>query len=281
MKNWKTRTGEALVFSANSTPESNVSITDFLGKLTLFYGLPFNYLVPNNEMLPLESLRVFEIDPDWIEMLIDGATSIGRRTGSHMEFDRMMRETRKKEAVIEANKIRARNIEGNTDVVNMDSQPPVSGFLLRSGIVAGWPGLEVEAFDKNGNPVNMVRMDRLSKDVLLCLFSGDFTTLKLKEPPEGLHFGADYTAGVYTKELRSLKKTNFGQTIDGQHSLTIPLRKVGAGTPTSRVVNIQELQNNFIKKLKACGQSVPPFTSAEFAVQMIETAQQCIITISK
>src|SRR3984885_3921005 len=53
-------------------------LVDWLTKLKLLYGIPFNYLVPDEQFLPMETLRFFQVDPDWINSLTDGALSVGR-----------------------------------------------------------------------------------------------------------------------------------------------------------------------------------------------------------
>jgi hypothetical protein len=49
-----------------------------LAELRLLCGIPYNYLVPDERMLPPESIRFFHLDMDWVNALIDGAYSIGR-----------------------------------------------------------------------------------------------------------------------------------------------------------------------------------------------------------
>ena len=41
-------------------------------------GIPFHYLVPDERLLPPESLKFFVVDPAWLAALRDGAFSIGR-----------------------------------------------------------------------------------------------------------------------------------------------------------------------------------------------------------
>ena len=53
-------------------------ISKWLGRLRLLKGVPFNYLVPDERMLPPESIRFFYLDINWIDSLLDGAFSIGR-----------------------------------------------------------------------------------------------------------------------------------------------------------------------------------------------------------
>ncbi|MFY1623692.1 hypothetical protein ACN268_10840 [Micromonospora sp. WMMD735] len=65
-----------------------------------------------------------------------------------------------------------------------------TGLLLRSAVVAGWPGLAVEA-SAGGRRVPLLRLDRLSDTVLLALFDSVPDTVTLTEPWHGLHFGFD------------------------------------------------------------------------------------------
>lgn len=51
---------------------------DILSKYSLLYEIPFIYLVPEKGLLPEESFKFFELDPYWIQSLLDGACSIGR-----------------------------------------------------------------------------------------------------------------------------------------------------------------------------------------------------------
>jgi hypothetical protein len=53
-------------------------LSKWLGRLRLLKGVPFNYLVPDERMLPPESIRFFYLDMNWVDSLLDGAFSIGR-----------------------------------------------------------------------------------------------------------------------------------------------------------------------------------------------------------
>ena len=39
--------------------------------------MPFSYLVPDAELLPLESIRFFYLDRAWTDALVQGALSVG------------------------------------------------------------------------------------------------------------------------------------------------------------------------------------------------------------
>jgi hypothetical protein len=69
--------------------------------------------------------------------------------------------------------------------------PVVTGVLLRSDLVSGWPGLLVDGYTSENplEPLKLLRMERLSKNVLLCLFAGKVTALVIHQKPETLHFG--------------------------------------------------------------------------------------------
>jgi hypothetical protein len=103
------------------------SVSSWFEHLALLEGVPFNYLVPDERLLPPESIRFFQLDPMWMECLMDGAFSIGRVLKTDHEQDRSHR---------------------NQDAVNVSSPEKVSGFLLRSEVVAGWPGLQVDGYDE-------------------------------------------------------------------------------------------------------------------------------------
>lgn len=63
-----------------TSPKTPDVITQWLSQLRLLKGVPFNYLVPYEAMLPTESMRFFYIDSNWIQSLLDGACSIGSAT---------------------------------------------------------------------------------------------------------------------------------------------------------------------------------------------------------
>ena len=49
----------------------------FMARLRLLHGVPFNYLVPDAQLLPIETIRFFYIDRAWTDALVQGALSIG------------------------------------------------------------------------------------------------------------------------------------------------------------------------------------------------------------
>ena len=179
-------------------------VTDWLADLLSLQHVPFHYLVPREEMLPVNSLRFFQVDVNWLQCLLDGAFSIGRITSADLAQDGEARKA------------------GNVPTVSS-----YSGFLLRSPVVSGWPNFEVEAYTqavpvgdeylpKGISPTKCIRCDRLGADILLGLFAGEIKTVDIHEHAETLHFGVDSgddpaKSEKYTKALRDKTSYAFGK----------------------------------------------------------------------
>jgi hypothetical protein len=71
-------TEPALIADALDQVPVPAPIVDWLGRLHTLLGVPFGYLLPDEEMLPPESIRFFRLDEAWVEALLDGAFSLGR-----------------------------------------------------------------------------------------------------------------------------------------------------------------------------------------------------------
>ena len=177
----------------NSTPEETVA--DFVATLHHLIGVPFKYLVPNNTMLPPESIRFFFVDQNWVDALIDGALSLGRIGDIDLIHDQALEPVIAQRAeAIALNRRRVR-LKQPTKTLAVEDTPVYGGFLLRSAVVSGWPGLEVQAFKSaeasgvttkcSGDGVELVRMERLANDVLLCLFAEQFGCVNIHEPTKG------------------------------------------------------------------------------------------------
>lgn len=246
-----------------------VVITKWIARIHLLYGVPFEYLVPDPRMLPMESIRIFHIDENWMNNLIDGALSIGRMTQIDLEHDKSVIDYLKRESGKKALNIR-RQLLKQSDISEGLSEVK-TGFILRSLIVEGWPGLEVNAYKykKDRSLCTILRMERLAKDVMLCVFEGEFEELELREPAEAMHFGFDFDDGKFSKKLRSLgNKSPLGTQLDASVE-NIPFRDVD-----NRTLNLKKMVDTISSKLKEAGEYKDNFYSPEFAVEMIESAQK-------
>jgi hypothetical protein len=193
--------GSAAGAAENAPPDA---VTEWLTQLTMFYGLPFAYLVPDARLLPTESLRFFYVDRNWQDRMVDGALSIG--TSSTADHVMNAGASAAVYAQVDAAQPRMRpRIRLEEPPAGATAGGTWTGLLFRSVAVSTWPGLEVAA-SAGGNPLQILRMDHLAGDILLCLFNGVPDTVTFTEPGEGLHFGVDAQADSqsFTVSLRGL-----------------------------------------------------------------------------
>lgn len=106
-----------------SLPPPPPEVSGWLDRLNLLEGVPFNYLVPDARLLPPESIRFFEVDPLWMDCLLDGAFSLGRAIEADAKLDFL-------------------------HIVADNRYPRMTGVLIRSEVVEGWPGLIADAWLK-------------------------------------------------------------------------------------------------------------------------------------
>ena len=204
-------------FQVQSTaPEAGMPpyMESFLAHLRLLVGVPFDYLVPDARLLPDESIRFFYLDRSWTDRLIDGAIAVGKigtreqahhqahGAAVHQQLDQTERIVRRLQI----------NIPGNTfsdlkSVNDGDQQPGdiVTGFLLRSAAVVGWPQMDVRAYDSDISDVpqafdpsdpkvqqhqlQTLRLELLSPSVMIALFQGIPKLVILEEPHHSVQFG--------------------------------------------------------------------------------------------
>lgn len=166
-------------------------VAAWLTRLRLLRGVPFDYLVPRAEMLPVERLRLFALDPAWIDALVNGVFSLAG--GSSLDASYLAVARPVIEAQVQAG---LAEIAGGADV----GAGQVSGVLLRSDLVASFPGVTFRAFQR-GMLLPMLRIERLSGAVMLCLFLGMADRIELCEPREGLRFGVDDNRNIVIRQL--------------------------------------------------------------------------------
>jgi hypothetical protein len=163
-------------------------IQSWLSRLYLLYGIPLGYLAPEPAMLPEESLRFFRIDRNWLKALLDGTLSIG---GDDPVSEKTLRTELIEHAYDRVGEVRKVLMEEDNAEDDPDkSTEVISGFLFRSRIVGAWPGLEARAFSTAGisEPLPLLRMEKLTPDILLCVFDGQIRRAELIEPAEGQGF---------------------------------------------------------------------------------------------
>lgn len=217
---WETKMHEG-VNAPYVTDAENRAIIDYLSNLSLLYDVPFAYLVPSQKMLVDNEIKFFYLDTNWIRILLDGVCSLGRI--GKMDYTNDVRFL--KEIVnnaLTSNKNIRRKLKGkpilNKYELHSNGEVPVcTGFLLRSELVSGWRGLEFIAY---GDPQNeesvlsALRLETISKDILLGIYQGVIKKLEIKQPPEGFHYGFDkHKDGGKTTLKKSLRTIEDGKLI--------------------------------------------------------------------
>jgi hypothetical protein len=109
---------------------------------------------------------------------------------------------------------------------------------------------------------------------MLCIFNGPLAKIEIRQPPEGMHFGAD---GFPKLSVKNVTKNAPGEQIKLGAALEIAFR----GDEGLRVVDVPELANRLHKKLTESGgmDKNASFTSAEFGVQMTESPGRVEIAV--
>ena len=168
-------------------PTFPAELVQWLTQTSLLKNIPFNYLVPDEKMLPNESIRFFELDPFWIASLLDGSLSIGSKMSSDHKKNQARYPT----------------------IINRVPANKVKGFILRSELVSGWPGLIADGYENvNGKEglCEVLRMECLSKNVMIGLFKGDINCVEFYPKPEVMHFSLKpETEAGYREKIKQKK----------------------------------------------------------------------------
>ncbi len=238
-------------------------VLNWLAQLRLLYGVPFEYLVCDEKYLPVESIRFFYIDRNWSDALIDGALSIGTTSRDQLfKNSNIQGITNTLDGFENSVRSGLRGLDQNTG----SNSELVSGFLLRSSVVSGYPGMEVRGYaDKKGSQLlDILRLERLSPDILLCLFAGKPADVALQQPPEGLHFGVrkDENNNSYYVYLRNISGDDVGMQILPEKRAAAEFRAGADG-----VLDVSKTVQNIATNL-----SVEKLPSSAFAIQMIRAS---------
>jgi len=268
-------------------------VAQWLARLLLLYPVPFAYLVPHEHMLPAESLRFFYLDTNWTGALIDGAVSVGMESSRQSFFHEMMGGLVEDAAHEAAQSIRS-NLLGIEPPAAQASRGMVSGFLLRSALVSGWPNLAVRPCLADGTMLKILRMDHLSSSTLLCLFWGVPDYVDIAEPQEGFRFGVDDDGGVALRNPTDSGGLPLGAQLGEPPAAPVAPVPVfdrnGADAlcmraPGSRVLNIDPaasagLVATLCARLKEAGHPIDRLGPADLALQMVKSPEAVRFTSS-
>ena len=177
----------------------------FLARLRLLHGVPFSYLVPDVELLPLESIRFFYVDRAWTDALVQGVLSVGtisdhrpraarERVPAHPQRSRRDRANDPRARRRAPAERRGRHDHGLSDAIarGVGLAKPARA-RLRSDVVAD-DALTTVA-ESNPHRLKVLRMERLAPAVLLVLFDGVPAVVHIEEPRQGIQFGVRLRRG--------------------------------------------------------------------------------------
>lgn len=248
-------------------------LIQLLVRLRVLEGVPFEYLVPDEELLPMESIRFFYLDRNWTDALLQGVLSVGATTtrdridvagrwpGMRDEIDEAEHDARAEEAGAEP-------VRGKAETV--------TGFLVRSRAISGWPGVQVRAYrrtapEEAGDPVSgleemrLLRLERLAPAVLLALIDGVPDQVHLEEPRAGIQFGVDEDAdGDLTAALKDPASGKRVRRAGKDVTVPVPFRKGSPGVASVSALAEALLDADTGNVL---GGSLSP---AEYALQMLQ-----------
>ncbi|MCC3773262.1 hypothetical protein [Streptomyces sp. UNOB3_S3] len=252
-----------LLRTALATPLA--PLADALDQVALLAATPLGHLVPDARMLPPESLRFFHVDAQWCAALRDGVLSTGIGTSLDAAVNDLARET-------------------------LDPPRPLSGLLMRSALVKGWPDVVVEpqrtgAAGTDPQLLDIVHRAAIGPDLLLCLVDGVPDQVVFREPHEGIHFGIDEGDRIGLRRLTDPIGDSLGQAFPpaGEPGMSRFLRPAtGGGTPEVLDVatGTDALVPAMAAALRAAGRLDPdaPLGPGALAVELVNAPQRIVFT---
>lgn len=280
---------------APDAPEAELPayLEAFLAHLRVLVGVPFPYLVPDDRLLPNEAIRFFYLDRSWTDRLVDGVFAVGkigtREQAHHQAAHPAIR------AGLDVTQRMVRDLQRGR-VPNFDDQrnsvsglapykdpPPqvITGFVLRSAAVAGWPHMDVRAFSEvlspdalykdhdlaNTSPakLTLLRLERLAPSILLALIDGIPQLVWLEEPHHGVQFGAhrgqDGKPALYRRGATGIPE----EVSPTRPEVPVPMRKAN-----NRVVAMAALRKRFYDLTPKDSAVAPQTGSAALAIEVLQ-----------
>jgi hypothetical protein len=261
------------------------TVADWLAERYVLIGVPFESLVPQQSLLPKESVRFFYLDPNWLATLLEGALSIGIESSRDRLYQDMMKDLIWNAVFQSVQTLRDNLLGSLANVTPTGSKVPfdheaLCGMLLRSAAVSGWPGMEINAFAgllPNSSQPDLntffppLRVEKLADDILLVLWPTTPAAVSIEEPHEGIAFGFEDVTGGTGLGLRSLAANSYGTLT----TTTLPLGNMV--DPVTRHVNIAGAGG--LCSAIATALSVPtPLAVRDFAIQMVKVPEQALFT---
>lgn len=260
-----------------------IPIAQWLANAQLLYNVPFNHLVSDQQALPAESLRFFYMDQNWLDSLVDGALSIGVQSSKDSFFNSIMAGVINDTIAAEIKVIRDKLMGTATGDTEADSAAEaMSGIIIRSSVVSGWPGLVVKAFKGDyatGTQLKLLRMDRLSPSVLICVFLDIPDTVMIAEPQQGLCFGIEDDDSINLRQLTNPPGKPTGKAFPATGGFTTFYR-ANTGTIGKYVLNINDGPASVVQTIQLSAYLNTTIGPAQFAMEMVKSPEEISFTKS-
>lgn len=248
-------------------------LRQWLARLRLLENAPFAYLVPDSLLLPPESIRFFYVDRNWTDALVQGALSVGTVNSSdRAQLEQLHRQIRDE---LDEEERALRRPPGER--TQKGPAGTITGLLLRSRAVSGWPAMHVRAYRKEVGPdtqiqpeshpdrIKLLRLERLAPAVLIALFDGVPAVIHLEEPRQGVQFGVrlantgvpnEFNATVIARDALT------SENVPGDPALPVSFRPGSPG-----VLDLRQTAKTLINETRTHMNGA--VDGAEFALEMI------------
>lgn len=254
--------GPSLFGSAVGMPDR---LRNWLIDLRLLRRIPLCYLVPDDALLPAESIRFFHLDPTWVDRVIDGVFAMASTGTVDFAFNctllAMVREALDNDLI----DIAKQQVPGTS----WTPATGITGVLIRSELTRRWPDMSVRAY-ANLDPdalitMPVLRAETVSKDIYIALFAGEPAMVEIAEPNVGIRFGVESadpntSAPPYKVDRRnpdgsSPNTTPIEVELWSQSRRTLKIKQLATdidpGNPSSRMVALHLEQRPYVQEFKS------------------------------
>ena len=281
-------------------------LEDYANYLRLLNDIPLTYLLTDPSDLDEETIRFGILDINWIDAYLDGAFSIGRVCESDCKIDKSLKKSfnaNKNQInylriprmqkmhpnhIVKQTLLQKQKINDSDNVIDCSN---ISVVLIRSDLVKmkkelHYIGYDKDSFDKlnlkaTKEPLPSLRIEKISDDIMICLFSGIVDTFIIEEPLTGLKFGCDgswYNKNNAKIALRSpIENSDFGTFLNKWITINPDDKKcidANGRIHPEEIAGIIETELNKIGTLNKNKHSI-------FAFEMLAVPQRAIFSTGK
>ena len=258
----------SLVFPG--TASIPIRLYNWLVGLRLLSNVPLSYLVPDDALLPPESIRFFNIDPTWVDRIIDGVFSAANTGTVDITYSAAMLASVRAAIDTGVENLVKDQVPGST----WTPANGLTGMLIRSDLVRRWPDVIVRAYagpdEKTAAVTPVLRAEPISQDVYIAVFAGTPVLVQLREPHVGVRFGLETNdQKTYFYEQRNASdgsltnvKTPVHVPVTLKPDRVVPVATIASD---SRTVAINLMRQPFVQQFlnsvaESRGSTNPPLT---------------------